>query len=90
MCGLGKLSDEAKFRRLKKNPNHQKILEELTDGKGQWKGNKNNPYVSIARGDLTEKPKIQLYFLNSVLIPSKHVCTVRQDKAILRYAILKG
>ena len=34
MCGLGKLSDGAKFRRLKKNPNHHKILEELTDGKG--------------------------------------------------------
>ena len=34
MCGLGKLSDREKFRRLKKNPYYQKILEELTDGKG--------------------------------------------------------
>ena len=33
MCGLGKLSDGAKFKSLKKNPDNQKILEELNDGK---------------------------------------------------------
>ena len=75
---------------MKKNPNYEKILEDLTDGKGQWEGNKKNPHVSIARGDLTEKAKIWLYFLSSVLTPTKHVCTVRLDKAILLYAILKG
>ena len=36
MCGLGKLSDGANFRRWKKNSDHQKIIEEFTDGKGQW------------------------------------------------------
>ena len=36
MCGLGKWSDGAKFRKLKENPNYQKILEVLTDGK-EWK-----------------------------------------------------
>ena len=37
MCGLGKLSDGAKFRKLKKDPTYQNIVKELTDGKGQWK-----------------------------------------------------
>ena len=90
MCGLGKMSYGAKFRRLKKNPDHQKILEELTYAKRQWEGNKKNPYVKIARGDLTEKAKFWFYFLSSVLTPIKHVCTMRLDKAILLYAILKG
>ena len=30
------------------------------------------------------------YFLASVLIPTKHVCTVREQEAVLLYAILKG
>ena len=47
-------------------------------------------YVKIARGDLIKKAKVWFYFLNSLLIPTKHVCTVRLDKAILLYAILKG
>ena len=57
--------------------------------KGSRKGIK-RIHVSIAREDLTEKAKFWFYFLYSVLIPSKHVCIVRQDKAILLYAILKG
>ena len=39
---------------------------------------------------MTEKAKIWFYFLSSVLTLTKHVCTVRLDKAILLYAILKG
>ena len=30
------------------------------------------------------------YFLASVLIPTKPVCTVREQEAVLLYAILKG
>ena len=30
------------------------------------------------------------YFINSVLTPSKHVSTVRQDRALLLYALVKG
>ena len=30
------------------------------------------------------------YFVNSVLTPSKHVLTVRQDCVILLYALVKG
>ena len=44
----------------------------------------------INRGDLTEEAKVWFYFLASVLIPTKHVCTVIEQEAILLYAILKG
>ena len=62
----------------------------LTDGKGEWKGSKKNPNVSIARGHLTEEAKVWFYFLSSLLMPSKHVYTMRQEEAIPLYVILKG
>ena len=34
--------------------------------------------------------KVWFYFLASVLIPTKHVCTLREQEAVLLYAILKG
>ena len=45
---------------------------------------------SISRGSLTEEAKVWFYFLSSVLMPSKHLRIVRQDKAVFLYAILKG
>ena len=77
LCGLGKISDGAKFKRLKKNPNYQKILEVLTDGKREWKGSRKRPNASIAKGYLTKEAKVWFYFLGLVLMPSKNVCTVR-------------
>ena len=84
------MSDWPKFKRLKKNPDYHKILEVLTNGKREWKGSKKNPNVYIARGHLTREAKVWFYFLSSVMMPSKHVCTVRQEETILLYAILKG
>ena len=49
-----------------------------------------NPHESIARGTLTEKAKVWFYFLCSVILPSKHLCRVREKEAVLLYAILKG
>ena len=37
-----------------------------------------------------EANKVWFYFVNSVLTPSKHVSTVRQDHVILLYALVKG
>ena len=37
LCGLGNISDGAKFKRMKKNVDYQKILEVLIDGNGEWK-----------------------------------------------------
>ena len=33
---------------------------------------------------------VGFYFINSILTPSKHVSKVRQDCAILLYALIKG
>ena len=90
MCGLGKMIDGAKFKRLKKNSDCQKILEVLTGGKEESKGSKKNPNVYIIRGHLTKEAKGWFYLLISVLMPSKHVCTVRQEETILLHVVLKS
>ena len=46
-------------------------------------------HAYINRGDLTELGKVWFYFIYSVLKPSMHVLTVRQDHAILLYALVK-
>ena len=60
------------------------------NGKGEWKSTKKNPFESIARGSLTEEANVWFYFLASILLPSKHLSTVRQEEIILFYAIMKG
>ena len=37
-----------------------------------------------------EAKKVWFYFINSVLNPSKNVLTMRQDRSILLYALVKG
>ena len=39
---------------------------------------------------LTEQAKGWFYFLCSVILPSKHLCTVEEKEAVMLYAILKG
>ena len=62
----------------------------LTIEKGKWKASKKTLYESIAIGALTEEAKVWFYFVSSVLLPSKHLSTVRRNEAILLYALLKG
>ena len=80
----------SKFKRLVKEPEHYKIVDLLTDGKGKWKSTRKNPHESIARDSLTDEAKVWFYFICSVLLPSKHLSIVRENKAILLHAILKG
>ena len=87
---LKKLKNGSRFKKLKKELEFQNIVELLTDGKGEWSSTKKNPYESIARGALTEEVKVSLYFIGSVLLPSKHLSIVRQEEAILLYTLLKG
>ena len=87
---LGKLKDGAKFKKLKENLDFQKICEVLTAEKREWKENTKIPYESIARGSLTEEAKVWFYFLDSVLMLSKHLSTVWKNEAVLLYAILQG
>ena len=82
--------DGSKFKKQLKEPEHQKIVDLLTTGKGEWRGTKINPFRSIARRDLIEEAKVWFYFISSVLRPSKPLSTVRRDEAILLYALLKG
>ena len=71
-------------------PDFQKIVDLMTDGKGKWNATKKNQYESIARGALTNQAKVWFYFLSSVILPSKHLSTIREKEAVLLYAILKG
>ena len=79
-----------KFKRLVKEPNFQKIVDLLTDGKGKWNATRKNPHESITRGSLTEEAKVWFYFIYSVILPSKHLSTAKEKEAVLLYAILKG
>ena len=79
----------SKFKKLLANPNREKIVRELTNGKVQWDQEKGAP-KTINRGDLIEEAKVWFYFLAYVMVPTKHVCTVREQEAIILYAILKG
>ena len=47
-------------------------------------------HAYINRGDLIQIGKVRFHFINSVLKPSMHVLTVKQDRAILLYSLVKG
>ena len=79
----------SKYKKIADSPNLEKIARRLTDGKVKWGQGRGEKKI-INRGDLTEEAKVWFYFLASVLVPTKHVCTVREQEAIILYAILKG
>ena len=79
----------SKFKKLLENPNLDKIAKKLTDGKAQLRQEKGGP-KTLNRGSLTEEAKVWFYFLASVLVPTRHLSTVREQEAIMLYAILKG
>ena len=79
----------SKFKRLLANPNLEKIARKLTYDKGKWKKGKVEQ-KTISRGDLTKEAKVWFYFLASVMVPTKHVCIVREQESIILYAMLKG
>ena len=89
MYGMVGQRHGSKFKKLLANPNREKIVRKFPDGKVQWDQEKGAPRI-INRGDLTEEAKVWFYFLASVMVPTKHVCTVREQEAIILYAILKG
>ena len=89
MYGMEGQKHGSKYKKLADNPDREKIARRLTDGKVKWGQGQGEKKV-INRGDLTEEAKVWFYFLASVLIPTKHVCTVREQEAVLLYAILKG
>ena len=79
----------SKFKKLLENPDLKKIAEKLTDGKAQLRQEKGGP-KTLNRGSLTEEAKVWFYFLASVLVPTRHLSTVREQEVVMLYAILKG
>ena len=79
----------SKFKKLLENPDLKKIAEKLTNGKVQLRQEKGGP-KTLNRGSLTEEAKVWFYFLASVLVPTRHLSTVREQEAVMLYAILKG
>ena len=79
----------SKFKKLLENPNLDKVAKKLTDGKAQLRQEKGGP-KTLNRGSLTKEAKVWFYFLASVLVPTRHLSTVREQEAIMLYAIVKG
>ena len=75
--------------KLLKEPNHEKIVNFLTTGKGKWSSTKKNPHESINKGSLAEEAKVWFYFIASIIIPTKHLSIIRELEAIILYALLK-
>ena len=90
MFKLRELKHGSKYKKMVENPNYEKILHLLTTGKEKWEATKKNPHHAINRGALTEEAKVWFYFLCCVVIPTKHLCSVREQEAIILYALLKG
>ena len=89
MYGMEGQKHGSKYKKIAESPDHEKIARRLTDGRVKW-GQGQGEKKIINRGDLTEEAKVWFYFLASVLVPTKHVCTVREQEAVILYAILKG
>ena len=90
MFKLKELKHGSKFKKLVENPDHEKIIDLLTGGHGKWEATRKNPHYATNRGSLTEEAKVWFYFLSSVILPTKHLCAVREQEAIFLYALLKG
>ena len=90
MFKLRDLKHGSKYKKLVENPNYEKILNLLTGGEGKWEVTKKNPHHAIKRRALTKEAKVWFYFICSVIVPTKHLCSVREQEAIILYASLKG
>ena len=87
---LKDLKHVSKFKKMVDNPNYDKILNLLTVGQGKWEETKKNPHYAINRRSLTKEAKVWFYFICSVIIPTKHLCSVKNHETMILYALLKG
>ena len=90
MFKLKVLKHGSKFKKLVENPDHEKIIDLLTAGHGKWEATRKNSHYAINRGSLTEEAKVWFYFLSSIILQTKHICAMREQEAIILYALLKG
>ena len=89
MFKLKELKHSSKFKKLVENPDHEKIINLLNGGQGKWEAKRKNPHYAINRGSLIEEAKVWFYFLSSIILPTKHLCTVREQEAIILDALIK-
>ena len=75
---LKELKHGSKFKKLVEKPDHEKIINLLTARQGKWEAMKKNPHQAINRGSLIEEAKVWFYFITSIVIPTKHLCYVRE------------
>ena len=87
---LKDLKHGSNFKKLVEKQDHEKIVNLLTAGRGKWEAIKKNPHQAINRGSLVEEAKDWFYFIASVIIPIKHLCSVREHEVVILYALLKG
>ena len=78
MFKLRELKHRSKYKKMVENLKYEKILNLLTEGKGKWEATKKNPHHAINRGALTEEAKVWFYFIYSIVILTKHLCSVRE------------
>ena len=77
------------FDRLYAAPNYPEILRVLTNGKGEWKLNREGHAVHFKTKHLAYIPKVWHHFITSRLIPTTNVCEVTVKRALLNFAILQ-
>ena len=68
--------DNEEFRALYREPDYEKILQELTDGKSHWSRMTKKEIMSFLRIGLTKIAKAWFYLVSSKLVPSKQVSIV--------------
>ena len=90
MFKLKELKHGSKLKKRVEKPDHEKIVNLLTAGKGRCETTKKNPHKAINRGSLTKEANVWFYFIALVMVPTKHLCSVREQEAIILYALLKG
>ena len=78
MFKLRELKHGSKYKKMVENHNYEKILNMLTAGKGKWEATKKNSHQEIKRGTLIEEAKVWFYFIYSVVIATKHLCSIRE------------
>ena len=77
LCPFGNKFLFIQKKKLLEEPDYQKIVDLLTDGKGNWSSTRKNPHESIARGSLKEETKVWFHFIGSILLPPKQLSIIR-------------
>ena len=76
------------FDRLYTRPDYPDVLKVLTNGRGEWKLNREGHAVHFKAKHLAYIPKVWHHFITSRLISTTNVCEVTAKRALLKYTII--